>query len=265
MLFEAKKLEIDSAVDLFQCRISTVEPYVLMLSPVYVYMKRNEKFVSVKAPLDFFTPEELKSLSRYEVFFLPKAVSEVAPFQTAAKLVREMIKASQSAFPPPSYELSHEIMKVVSPIWGREFEMSPFCSAIFTDELCGPLNSAEIIEGRDNAVVKHDLGILLSGLLIFVLVHLGWHDLEILTSIRAEVYSRTIRGEEWITAKNEYESITRDLIGLVESKSNLGKIELERLNAEWAFCMLGRIRKISERRNVIDSLSVRTAVGGFSW
>ncbi len=161
MLFEAKKLEVESADELLQCSISTVKPYALMLAPVYVFMKRNEKFVSVKGPLDFFTPEELAAFSSYGAFHLPKTVAELTPFQTAAKLVREMLKETQAPFPPAPFEVSDELIKVLAPVWGRNIESSPFWSSIFSDELCGPLDSHELLYGRYTSFVLNDLGFLL--------------------------------------------------------------------------------------------------------
>jgi len=265
MLFDSKKLEIDSAEELFQCRINTVKPYALMLGPVYVFMKRNEKFVSIKSPLDFFTPEELASFQRFEAFYLPKAVSEVSGYQTAAKLVREIIKASETGFPPAPFEVSDEVIKVIAPAWGKSVEISPFCAAIFTDEFCGSLSPEDLNYGREFAVVRHDLGLLLSGFLIFALIHLGWFDLEQLKKIRTETYSRTIRGEEWTEPKNYWEGMNRDLIQLLDSRSFLSSISLLSLESEWAMQLRGRLQRVSENTDFFESRSLQLVSGGFTW
>jgi len=265
MLFDSKKLEIDSAEELFQCRINTVKPYALMLGPVYVFMKRNEKFVSIKSPLDFFTPEELASFERFEVLYLPKAVAEVSGYQTAAKLVRGIITASNTEFPPAPFEVSDEVIKVIAPAWGKAVEISPFCAAIFTDELCGALSHEDLTFGREHAVVRHDLGLLLSGFLIFVLVHLGWFDLELLKTIRAETYARTIRGEEWSEPKNYWEGINRDLITLLDSRSFLSAISLLSIEKEWAMQLRGRLERVSENSDFFEAGNLHLVSGGFTW
>ena len=265
MLFEAKKLDLDAAEELFQCRVSSVRPFALMLSPVYVFMKRNQKFVSVKAPLDFFTPDELSTLGRYEEFFLPKSVVEVSAFQTAARLVRGILDKAQSGFPPASFEISNELIKVLAPLWGKEILVSPFCAAIFADELCGPLESGELLLGRESAVIKHDLGLLLSGLLVFVLVHLGWFDRERLIRIRLEVYGRTIRGEEWSNPANEWESVSTDLMRILNLSLHLGLEFLEECPSQWSFALRGRIRRILETARVIEERGDHRFSGGFSW
>lgn len=265
MLFEAKKLEVESADELLQCPISTVRPYALMLAPIYVFMKRNEKFVSVKGPLDFFTPEELAAFASYGSFHLPKTVAELTAFQTSAKLVREMLKEARAPFPPAPYELSDEVIKVVAPIWGSNVEISPFCAAIFADELCGNLDADELIYGRDTAIVRHDLGLLLSGLLVFILVHSGGYDLEQLIKIRSETYSRTVRGEDWNAPFFEWEAMNRDLIQWLELRINLNESEIRKFKSEWCFKLLGRLRRVVQSQGLLDATTAKLAAGGFTW
>ncbi len=265
MLFEAKKLDLEAADELFQCRVASVKPFALMLSPVYVFMKRNQKFVSVKAPLDFFTPDELESLHRHEEFFLPKAVAAISCFQTSARVIRGILSAGATVLPPSSYEVSNEIIKVLAPVWGKESLVSPFCAAIFTDELCGHLEPGELLLGRESAVVKHDLGLLLSGALIFTLVHLGWHDLAQLTKIRLEVYSRTIRGEEWANPSSYWEMVTTDLLRLMDMKLDLGPQALRECSSQWAFELGGRLKRIEATSRVFEERGEKQTTGGFSW
>ena len=81
MEFSKRKLPKEAAHQLRVCPIPSVQPYALMLSPVYVFMKANEKFVSVKAPLDFFTQEELSKLRMYDTFYMPDFVDRTLPFR----------------------------------------------------------------------------------------------------------------------------------------------------------------------------------------
>jgi|GEM_PF-6165884 len=265
MLFDAKKLELEAADELFQCRIATVKPYVLMLSPIYVFMKRNQKFVSVKAPLDFFTPSELETLAPYEDFFIPKNVSAVSGFQTAAKISREMIRAANAGFPPAPYELSDQLIRVLGPLWGKSLRVSAFCSAIFADEFCGPIEPQELLLGRDTAVVQHEKGLLLSGMLIFTLVHLGWNDSDLLMKLRSEVYSRTIRGEEWEGASQAWEFIARDVSRLIDLRVDLCREGLSEVSSQWVHELGARLTRISEASRTFEGRGQELAVGGFSW
>jgi hypothetical protein len=265
MLFEAKKLELDSAEELFQCMVSSMKPFSLMLSPVYVLMKRNQKFVSVKAPLDFFTPDELESLLRYEEFFIPKSVEAVTGFRSAARMVGRILDEAGAGFPPAPFEISNEVISVLAPQWGRSLVVSPFCAAIFADELCGNLEPGELLLGRDSAVVKHDQGLLLSGLLVFTLVHLGWSDPARLREIRSVVYSRTIRGEDWSAPEKEWEWICSDLLRVLDLKQDLGPESLRECPSAWAFDLSGRLKRIASRGRILEERGIPALQGGFSW
>src|SRR4051794_31443428 len=91
MNFSHRKLPPAAAEKLRICPIRTIEPFALMLAPVYVFMRRNEKFVSVKAPLDFFTPEELEKLRPFQSFFMTEFVDTALPFRQAARRVRAVL------------------------------------------------------------------------------------------------------------------------------------------------------------------------------
>ena len=106
MLFEDKKLQLESVERLIQCPVHSIEPFALMLAPVYILMKLNLKLVSVKAPLDFFTEEELQRLKSHEVFYLPKFVKSSVRFQTAARLIRKIITIQQYELSSAPFEIS---------------------------------------------------------------------------------------------------------------------------------------------------------------
>ena len=91
MLFDDRKFDAAQLAEMFSCPISTIEPYSLLLAPAYVYMKRNERVVSVKGPLDFFTPDELERIRGYEMIYFPKFVKSSVQFQTSARLVRKIL------------------------------------------------------------------------------------------------------------------------------------------------------------------------------
>ena len=70
MDFSNRKLPVSAAPNMRSVPIGELKPYSLMLAPVYVFLKRNERFVAVKAPMDFFTPEEIERLRPYETCLL---------------------------------------------------------------------------------------------------------------------------------------------------------------------------------------------------
>jgi hypothetical protein len=258
MDFKDRTIDIEDIESLYQCRIETVSPYVLMIAPVFVLMKRNAKLVCVKAPLDFFVPEELDALRKHEVVYLPVAVKDVSRFQTAARLQRAYFSITESGLQRAPFEISNEVLKTVFPLWGREVRVEPLFAAIFTDEFCGGLKPDELLVGRDSAVLLHEHGILLSGTLVFVLTQLGWCDLSKLKKLRQEVYSRTIQGEKWNSVSSDWEALARDLNALIKSECSLSPLTLKNINADWSRKLLGRLKRVAESPTAqkYNSLSV---------
>lgn len=242
MLFEDKKLQLESVDQLIQCPIYSVEPFALMLAPVYVLMKLNQKLVSVKAPLDFFTADEIQKLKTYEVFYMPKFVRSSVRFQTAARLVKKLLVLQQRELSSAPFEISKESFGALSSLWGKQIQVEPFFMAIFTDEFCNPLNQEKMLWARENAVAHHDHGLLLSGALVFVALHLGWFDLEFLNAQRAMIYERTVQGEDWGSPTSEIEAIVKDLHQLLQVEPSLNLENLKSLNSEWARKLAARLR-----------------------
>jgi hypothetical protein len=266
MTFEDKKLGLESIEDLFQCGINTVEPYALMLAPVYVFMKLNEKLVSVKAPLDFFTPDELKHLSRYETFYIPKSVQSGSRFQTAAKIIRNLltVKSDDTNFSPATYEISNEVMIALFSLWGKDLRVDPFFCAVFADELCGAFNPEKMVEARETAVVRHDAGILLSSVLTFILLHLGYFDYSALCKIRVMAYEAIVdRDESWDDVSQEWHIVARDLKKILGQNSTFAPEMLRQNNAEWVRKFQGRVRRIENTPSLkkYPSLSVSDEEG----
>lgn len=249
MLFDDKKLTPEAIDDLLQCSIESVAPYTLMLAPVYVFMKLNKKFISVKAPLDFFLPEELERLKEYEVFYMPKFVRHSARFQTAARLVKNLLLSeakNKNALDITPYEISNESLKVMATLWGKEMQIEPFFMGVFTHELCRPLNRETIVWAREQAVVRHDLGLLLSGAFVFLVIHLGVFDYETLNRLRDEIYEKTVAGEEWKTPKNIYDSIASSIDRYMLVNHAFHMVGLSQIQQEWSQKLLSRLKRIQD-------------------
>lgn len=178
--------------------IHTVKPYALMLAPVYIYMKLNEKFVSVKAPLDFFTPEELKRLVPYESFFFPPFVDAAILFHDAARAVQRVLHwkpKDEGILSPASYEVSDAMLRILAPLWGGEISIEPFFVSVFVDELCGSLSGVLLLKAREMNVSTFELAILRSSWVVFLALHLGYCDLEYLRKIRIQSFTETMQGD----------------------------------------------------------------------
>ena len=191
MDFTFRKLPQEVAEQLRRCAISSVKPYALMVAPAYVYLKQNHKFVSVKAPLDFFSPEELTRMAPYENFFFPECVDASLEFRGAGTRVRALLSIPAGDAPTPSsFELSDAILRIVGPLWGGTVVLEAFFATVFANELCGLLSGQWMQNARDQAVETFERALLHSGLVVFLALHLGYCDLAFLKRLRIAVLTR---------------------------------------------------------------------------
>ncbi len=192
MEFSQRKLPKEAAPNLRLCPIHTVQPFALMLAPVYVYMKINEKFVAVKAPLDFFTPEELERLKPFESVFLPEFVDSALPFKKAARQVLALL-SWKPEIPPAPYELSDAVLRILGPLWGGAVAIEPFFAAVFANELCHLLPGESLRQARDRDVLVYERAIFRSSWAVFLALHLGFCELEFLNRLRLRIFDDTIQ------------------------------------------------------------------------
>jgi hypothetical protein len=217
MDFTHRKLPIGAAERLRACPIETVHPYALMLAPVYVFMRRNEKFVSVKAPMDFFSPEELTRLRSFENFYLPEFVDSVIPFRDAARRVRAILswKPREQALgefpevplPPAPYELSDAVIRVIGPLWGADAVIEPFFVAAFANEFCDLLPGKVLAEARDRDVAGLERAVFRSSWAVFLALHLGLCELGFLNRLRRRVFDETALGAGGAEGRSEVDDL----------------------------------------------------------
>jgi hypothetical protein len=193
MDFTRKKLPKEAALNLRICPIASVKPYALMLGPVYVFMRLNEKFVSVKGPLDFFTPEELERLKTFESFHLPEFVDQALPFRQVARHARSIVgwtptEDGEEQLPPAPYELSDAVLRMLGPLWGPDAVIEPFFAAVFANELCDLLPDAVLVSAREQSVQAFERAVLRSGWAVFIALHLGYCELPFLNRLRRRVF-----------------------------------------------------------------------------
>ncbi len=212
MDFSKKKLSIDKVNELHRVDIETVQPFSLMLTPVYVYLRRNEKLLSLKGPLDFFTQDELNRLRPCEHFYFSKFIESVVPFRKAGLNVREALNwkalslnttsdsVSEYTLSPIPYVLSDKIIQIIGPLWwdrgNGDPGIEPFLVSAFVNEVCETLPTDKLLRARDLSVQEYERGILLSSWTIFLALHLGYCDLVFLNQLRSDVFDATVFGKK---------------------------------------------------------------------
>jgi hypothetical protein len=199
MDFSQRKLPSSAAAALRICPVNTVKPFALMLAPVYVFMKQNAKFVSVKAPLDFFSQEELERLKSFELFYFPEFIDLILPFRQVARRVKALLQwdpaANVAPLPPAPYEMSDAILRIVGPLWSPLKELESFFVSAFSDELCEVLPGDELLAARDRDLVQFERAIFISGWMVFLLLQLGVPDLGYLSGVRIEAFRKSLANE----------------------------------------------------------------------
>jgi hypothetical protein len=214
MEFSQRKLPKEAAPNLRICPIQSVRAFALMLAPVYVYMEKNEKFVAVKAPLDFFTPEELERLKPFQKFFLPEFVDHALPYREAGRSVRALLlwerdggNLKEATLAPAPYEVSDATFRIIASLWGEGTRVEPFFIATFVNELCDVLDGALLKAARDLDVKRYEEAVFLSSWSVFLSLHLGRCSLEYLNCLRLAIFRATVSGETPVWREDEVELI----------------------------------------------------------
>lgn len=201
MDFRNRKLPKEATSRLRRCPIETVKPYALMIAPVYVYMRRNEKFISVKAPLDFFTHDELERLKSVELFFMPEFVDSVLPYRGLARRTKILLGwnpvEAKETLPPTPYELSDAILRMTAPLWGREFQIESFFVSVYVNELCALLPAEALAQAREKDLTAFERAIIISAWMVFLSLHIGVADQDFLDRLRLSAF-RKVAGLETV-------------------------------------------------------------------
>lgn len=267
MDFSQKKLSIEAAAELRKCSIRTVSPFAPMLAPVYVFMKRNEKFVSVKAPLDFFTPVELEKLHPLEMFFLPSSVDASLPIRDSARGIRRLLEwkvpeglVNAPLLPPAPYEISDAILRVLARIWGPKMKVRPFQIAVFGNELCDLLPGDLLMRTREKSVDLYESALIQSGWAVFLALHVGHCDLRFLGLLRQQIFSRMLDGEGTRPKIRNAPAVDELIEGVFRKPMDLrsGSMDARGLEHEQGAFFLKIARKLRRIREVLAQQALST-------
>lgn len=200
MEFSHKKLPPEEASKMRVCPVHSVRPYALMLAPVYVFMKRNQKFVAVKEPLDFFTPSELQHLAPFESFFVPEFVDESLIFRQVGRQVRALIawqdrfSPSRMELPPSPYEIEDAVLRLVGPLWTNTLTIEPFFVTVFANEICDLFPEDMLLNAREKSVETFEKALYASSWIVYLALHLGYSELKFLNQLRQNIFSEIMSG-----------------------------------------------------------------------
>ena len=252
MEFSKRKLSTEAVPSLLRLKIERVKPYSLMLAPTYVFLQANGKLLPIKAPLDFFTPEELNRFQSYEYFYFSNFIESVLPYQEAGVTVRQALswKNSSRATPPIPYAVSNKILQVLGPLWGDQGDgepgIEPFLAAVCANEVCGLLPPDKLLKAREENVLNLDQALLTSSWSVFR-ASPGYYDSEFLRGLRLRVFDEIMSGQTQFQGRDEVE----DLIAFAHSSLELSHLHainptfLRDMKERIAHKLLGRLERIS--------------------
>jgi hypothetical protein len=258
MDFDRRKLAREEGAKLKPLKVDSMQPFTLLPAPVYVFFPRNAKYVSVKGPLDFFSPEELKKFYDSGSLFFPAFIDQVLPFRDAGVRCRAILSwqpvqrqesatggAKDVAIPPSPFEISDALIRIVGPLWGKEGQLEPFFAVSFAEELCESLPEGELAQARDENVEAYEQAILISSLTVFLAIHLGWCDLAYLNGLRLRIFRQFSKGLVRLNDPNP------DVVELVRCVSEAIRASgLKPINQKWFSVRSDRISsRISSRLN----------------
>jgi hypothetical protein len=197
MLFSRRKIAGDESASMRVCPIESIRPFFPMPAPVYVLLSGNDKFVSIKAPLDFFTPQELERFKPMGAFFYPDFIKRVIPFRNEALQFKTLLlgieeakklSAQELEGTPAPFEVSDAFLRMSGKMWSEGGVIEPFFAAVFVHELCEALPEKWMIDTYSKSVLTYEQAILRSGWATWQAMHLGYLHLGWLNQFRNNVF-----------------------------------------------------------------------------
>ena len=211
MDFEPKKLPKQAAMQLRNCPVNSIEPYTLLIGPAYVYFRRNEKFLAVKSPLDFFLPAELEKLNSVGSLFFPKFVDRALHYRDAGRTLRGMLewepgstKVTQLMSP---FELNDAVFRVLGPVWSMGPSIEPFFVSVLVNELCDHFEPEVLTMARDSNLRAFEHSVLCAALAVFIALHLGYSELNHLNRLYRAAFDDAFRSSAPESPKDESEEL----------------------------------------------------------
>lgn len=197
MDFTERKLPLEANERLRRHALDTIAADRPLLAPLYVFLRKNQKFISVKGPMDFLSPSELEKLTPYgEVFSLPPPEG-VEHFESAALAVLGLLQEKRHAeaeLAPAPFEVSDHVLRVLGPLWSPLAMVEPYFVWVFTQRLLKPLEPKLLHRARDLSVSTYETAQIRSAWTVFLALHLGYCDLAVLERLRDRVFRAVLDG-----------------------------------------------------------------------
>ena len=210
------------------CPMASVQPYAPLPAPLYVLMTSNEKFLAVKAPLDFLSPADLERLRSFENFFYPPFIRQTLPFRITARSALGLLYGARmgDGLRPAPFETSDAFLRLTAPLWSPDGRVEPFFVSIFVTEICGPLPAEVAARAREGSFEAYEQAVLKSAWSIWQALHLDYLDGDWLRKLRDRVFEAAALGG----SPSHSGADPRWLQGILESGIPQGGMHLSELS-----------------------------------
>lgn len=204
MKFSRKKLPKDAIQTLRRVPVELYEAHRNLLTPVYVFLPKNQKFVALKAPLQHFSPSELEKFKSYDNFYVPEFIEQITPFQRAGELMhsflavyhKQEVETNQGKewvhVPVSQNERDNAVLGVLGRLWSRGAKVEPFFLCFFVDEFCPPLAIDKMMPVIEKDADLFELALLRSSAAVFLALHIGYTDSNLLFTLRDQAFEDTV-------------------------------------------------------------------------
>jgi hypothetical protein len=212
------------------------------MAPIYVYLPKNGKFVAVKTPLQYFTPQDIQKLKAYESFYLPGFIDQLAPFQKAGEAVRALLEMVQRnpiqtnqgrdvvTIQMPQHELDDAVLRVLGPLWSGGARIEPFFLCFLANEVCLPFPGDVLTSAFESSAELFELALLRASLGVFLALHIGYSNPASLTAIRGMMFSDTMNGKSASDSVKE-SSLLQTLVWKLLTDASTKEISLDSIQA----------------------------------
>lgn len=283
-----RKLPKEAVSTLFRVKVTSVKPFTPLLGPCYVFLKKNDKFIAVKKPLDFFSEKELTQNESFEFFYFPKTIQNLVLFQEAGRRVRAVLLRSdeelkslsidpsiapnaeaQRKLPPTPFSVSDSIVRKIGPLFAggprnKETGISLLSIVAFVNELCDFEGHSEWVAAREKSTDLYEQSLFLSSWSVFCALLLDYHDLNFLSRLRIRVFNDVIgerisKSAAPVMGANEVEELV--LFSLASVSENPNQVipvrYLERRTERVAKKLADRMHEVVRARREVVSLVAR--------
>lgn len=207
MQYTWKKLSIDKVSELSRLELTEDLDFKILGSPVYLLLKKNEKLVSIKEPLDFFSKEERKKLIQQEAqLYVAPILKDSEEYFKMGRSIKEILlkgenKEDQLGISP--FEVSFLLRKKLNQIWSRYKKDNDFITGIesffivfLIDGAFGNIQSKKLIPSKQIDFDLYEHSLMISSIFTFFLLHLSLTDLDYLLFLRESAFERILDEKE---------------------------------------------------------------------